>query len=107
MRRILAASALLAVLAAPSVFAGQEHGDHMAAAPAALSEGVVKKVDKAAGKLTLSHGPLTNLGMPGMTMAFAVADPAWLSRVKEGDKLRFLAEDRKGVLTVVRLEAAK
>ena len=42
----------------------------------ALSEGVVKKVDKAQGKLTIKHGPLENLGMPGMTMVFRVRDAA-------------------------------
>lgn len=36
------------------------------------------QVDKDTGKLTVQHGPLTNLGMPGMTMAFKVQNPAML-----------------------------
>ena len=69
---------------------------------------VVKKVDKAAGKVTLSHGPLTNLGMNmPMTMAFRVKDATWLDQMKDGDKIRFVAEDINGVLTVVKFEPAK
>ncbi|WP_405053897.1 copper-binding protein [Variovorax soli] len=35
-----------------------------------LSEGEVRKVDAEQGKVTLRHGPLTNLDVPAMTMAF-------------------------------------
>jgi Cu(I)/Ag(I) efflux system periplasmic protein CusF len=78
--------------------------DH-AAVSVALSEGQVKKVDKAQGKLTIKHGPLENLGMPGMTMVFRVQDPGWLDRVKPGDYIRFLADRVNGVYTVTTLEA--
>jgi len=63
----------------------------------------VKKVDKSAGKLTLSHGPLPN-GMPAMTMVFRVKDPVWLDQVKAGDKVRFMADQINGAMTVVHLE---
>ena len=80
----------------------------IAAGPATtLSEGVVKKVDKARGKLTIKHGPLENLGMPGMTMVFRVRDAVWLDRLKAGDNIRFLAEQVNGVLTVTTLEVVK
>jgi Cu/Ag efflux protein CusF len=87
------------------------HGGHgamhsQASAETSLTEGLVKKVDKAAGKLTLSHGPLSN-GMPGMTMAFPVKNPAWLDQVKVGDRIRFRAAEVKGVLTVTAIEAGK
>lgn len=71
---------------------------------AMLSEGQVKKVDKAQGKITLKHGPLENMGMPGMTMVFRVQDAAMLDRVKPGDNIRFLAEKVNGALTVTKLE---
>ncbi len=82
---------------------------HVAAADhsTALAEGLVKKVDKAQGKLTLKHGPLENLGMPGMTMVFRVQDANWLDRVKPGDTIRFLADRVNGVFIVTRLEVAK
>jgi Cu/Ag efflux protein CusF len=72
-----------------------------------MTNGVVKRVDKAAGSLTIAHEPLANLGMPAMTMSFAVRDRAWLTSLKEGAKIRFVAESVKGELVVVALEAAK
>lgn len=76
-------------------------------ATVAVSEGKVKKIDKAAGKVTLAHGPLANLGMPAMTMAFKADPPQALDRLKEGDMLRFVAEDRQGTLYATRIETAK
>jgi Cu(I)/Ag(I) efflux system periplasmic protein CusF len=73
-----------------------------------MVEGLVKKVDKPAGKVTLAHGPLTNLGMnTAMTMAFRVKEAAWLDQMKEGDKIRFTADSVNGALTIVRFSAAK
>lgn len=75
------------------------------ATPAAeLSEGEIRKIDKAAGKLTLRHGELKNLDMPPMTMVFQLRDPALLGSLKVGDKVRFRAEQQGGslVLTDVR-----
>lgn len=70
----------------------------------AVSTGEVRKVDRESGTLTLRHGPLRNLGMSGMTMVFRVADRAWLTTLKEGDQVRFVADNVGGQLTVVRLE---
>lgn len=72
-----------------------------------LSEGTVKKIDVPNRSVVLSHGPLVNLGMPGMTMSFRVKDPAMLQPLKAGAKVRFRAEEVGGALTVVRIEAAK
>ncbi|PCE34172.1 copper-binding protein [Burkholderia ubonensis] len=69
-----------------------------------LSHGEVKKIDAAAGKLTIKHGPLENLGMDAMTMVFKVKDPAMLSQVKAGDKIDFVAEEVSGALTVTKLQ---
>jgi Cu(I)/Ag(I) efflux system periplasmic protein CusF len=73
----------------------------------AMTDGEVKKVDKEAGKLTIKHGPLTNLDMPGMTMVFRVKDPAMLDQVKEEDKIRFVADRVNGAITVVELAPVK
>lgn len=94
--------------------AANDHAGHamasgqmkLAQAEAAMAEGTVKKVDKAAGKVTIAHGPLTNLGMPGMTMVFRVKDAAWLEQMKAGDKIRFMADRIDGAFTVVRYEPA-
>ncbi len=73
----------------------------------AMSDGEVKKVDAANGKLTLKHGEITNLDMPPMTMVFAVDDSAVLGRLKPGDKVRFRAEKLGSKYTVTAIEPAK
>ena len=79
-----------------------------ALAQAALTEGEVRKVDKASGKITLKHGEIRNLDMPPMTMVFGVKDKALLDKVKKGDKVKFAADkDKAGDLIVTALEAQK
>ena len=78
-----------------------------AAAGAQITQGEVKKVDREAAKITIEHGPIVNLDMPGMTMVFRVKDPAMLSAVKAGDKIRFTAEKSGGAIMVTQLEPAK
>ena len=75
--------------------------------PDALSEGGILKVDKDTGKLTIKHGPLNNLGMSAMTMAFKVQDRAMLDQIKVGEQVRFRAERVNGSLTVTKLEVSK
>ena len=102
--RALAAFFVLASLALPLFVNAADK----AADTAALSEATVKKVDVAASRIMLAHGPITNLDMPEMTMFFKVKDAAMLNKVKEGDKILFRAEeDPKGGFVVVRIEAAK
>ena len=72
-----------------------------------MSEGIVRKVDKASGKVTIAHGPLSNLKMPAMTMGFRVKDAAWLDRMPVDSTIRFQADSINGVLTIVRFESAK
>jgi len=115
MKTLFTASLIaFAPLAAVSAQAAGDHaGRDAMAAPAKASaamqmvDGQIKKVDKAAGKLTLSHGPLHNLNMPAMTMVFKVFDAAWLDQMKAGDKIRFMADNVNGAITVVHLEPVK
>ena len=72
-----------------------------------MSTGEVRKVDKSSGKVTIKHGPLTNLGMPAMTMVFRVKDPAMLDQMKEGDMINFVAEKVNGAITVIKAEPSK
>lgn len=108
---VLAAATGFSILTAAPILASPNpmHHDHgpAKASAAGMAEGTVKKVDKSAGKLTIAHGPLANLSMPAMTMAFPVKDVASLDQVKAGDKIRFRAEPVNGVVTVVALEAVK
>jgi Cu/Ag efflux protein CusF len=77
------------------------------AAQPATADGQVVKIDEAAGKLTLRHGPIKNLDMDSMTMVFRVADPDMLKRVKAGDKVRFQADRVNGLITITQIEKAK
>lgn len=69
-------------------------------------EGEIRKVDAAAGKLTIRHGPIPNLDMSAMTMIFRVKDPAML-QVQSGDKVRFTVDRVDGLLTVTSLSVEK
>ena len=57
-----------------------------------MAEGEIRKVDKDTKKLTIKHGEIKNLDMPGMTMLFQVKDLGLLDKVKAGDKVKFRAE---------------
>jgi Cu/Ag efflux protein CusF len=65
--------------------------------------GVVKEVDAEAGKVTIIHEELVDLGMPAMTMVFR-ADDEMLARMSEGQNVEFLADRVAGKLTVVEMK---
>jgi hypothetical protein len=50
------------------------------AADVPWAEGILKKIDQAAGKATIAHGPIDSVGMGPMTMQFAVKDAAGLAK---------------------------
>lgn len=102
------------LLASAGVYAQQaDHSSqHVAqagntAAAAAQSDGEVRKIDLAQGKVTLRHGPLANLDMPAMTMVFRAADPKLLQGLKVGDKVKFAADKKEGAYVVTAIEVAK
>ncbi|MCB1906434.1 MAG: copper-binding protein [Rhodocyclaceae bacterium] len=72
-----------------------------------MAHGVVRKIDKSRGRITIKHGPLRDLDMPPMTMVFRVKDEAMLERFKPGDEVRFKAEDIGGALTVTEIQPAE
>jgi Cu(I)/Ag(I) efflux system protein CusF len=51
--------------------------------------GTVKKIDAAAGRVTLAHGPIPSLKWPAMTMGFAVKDKALLGKLAPEKKIEF------------------
>ena len=83
------------------------HAAPTAAQASVMSDGVVRKVDAANGKLTLKHGPIVNLEMPGMTMVFRVKSPDLLKNVKAGDAVKFHAEEINGAFTVTDIQIAR
>ncbi|MET0384020.1 MAG: copper-binding protein [Burkholderiaceae bacterium] len=90
MKRHLAAIALLAVSAA--------------ACAQALVAGEVKKVDRAAGRITLKHAEIKVLDIPGLTGAYKVRDPAMLDKVQVGDKVQFNLDRIDSVFTITKIE---
>ena len=73
-----------------------------------LTDGLVKKVDASASKITIKHGPMKKFDMEdGMTMVYRVKDPAMLSAVKAGDKVKFDAEHVNGQYIVTKIQKAK
>lgn len=97
---LLAALAIVSPLHAESVTAP-------AANTTAMSEGVVRKIDTANGKITLKHGPIANLDMPPMTMVFRVQALELLSGIKVGDPVAFHAESFNGVFTVTAIQVVR
>lgn len=79
----------------------------LAGAHAQSVDGEVKKIDEAAGKVTLKHGEIKNLDMPAMQMSFRVADPAFLKKVQVGDKVSFTADKVGGQFTVTTIDVKK
>lgn len=67
--------------------------------------GVIKDIKVSQKKLTISHGPIKDLGMDGMTMDFAVYDPAMLEGVKKGHNVVFMLEmDKSGNMMIMDIE---
>src|SRR6266581_2888206 len=73
-----------------------------------MVDGQVTKIDEAAGKITLRHGPIKKFDMTeGMTMVFKAQDPAMLKSVKVGDKVKFEADRVNGQFTVTKIQKAR
>lgn len=53
------------------------------------ASGRVVSVDREAGRVTLQHGPISQLNWPEMTMAFRLADPQLAHSLAIGDVIRF------------------
>jgi Cu(I)/Ag(I) efflux system periplasmic protein CusF len=96
--KLAAAAIALSIFASSAVLAQDE-----------MVNGVVKKIDTGAGKITLTSGPIKSLDMDedNMTMVFRVKDPAMLKQVKVGDKVQFEAGRVDGQIAVTSLQKSK
>lgn len=88
------------MLALPPASYSQEKIDEM-------STGVIRKIDKETKKITIKHGEIRNLDMPGMTMVFQVKDPGMLDKVKPGDRIKFSAERSANAIVVTDIKLDK
>lgn len=109
-----AACLVLTGLAGPAL---AQHHDHASGTPAAQTghsatadptdtwtDAEVRRVDVAAKKISLKHGPIVNLDMPPMSMVFQVEDAALLNGLQAGDKVRFVARQQQGAYWAIRIE---
>ncbi|QEZ48981.1 copper-binding protein [Cupriavidus oxalaticus] len=114
MKPIKTLAILIALAAAPAAFAGSMDGMDMkgmdmkpsveskqAPHPVAAE---IKKIDPQAGKVTLKHDPIENLGMTAMTMAFPVKDRTSLKNFKEGESVSVTFDKVDGKPTVVDMQ---
>jgi len=62
-----------------------------AVAQEASASGELRRVDAAAGKITIKHGAISDLELPAMTLVYRI-DPALLADIKPGDKVKFTAK---------------
>ena len=86
---------LLATAGAGTAFAHHEAGGKPSGqAPVAGQKtgkgiGLIQQIDRDKGVVTIKHGPLQGLNMPGMTMSFLVKDKAMLSSLQPAQKVEF------------------
>lgn len=92
-----------------SVFAqaNMDHGKMGMAAMPGMTDGEVRKVDKEAGKITIKHGEIKHMEMPGMTMVFSVKEKALLDKVEAGQKIQFIATQDNGRMIVTEIKIDK
>jgi Cu(I)/Ag(I) efflux system protein CusF len=74
-----------------------------------MSTGEVEAVDKVNKTITLKHGPIKSktVEMGAMTMSFPVKNPSLLSKVKVGNKVKFIVENVNDAATVTALVVQK
>ncbi len=89
-RSLPALAAMLALTACYSVGA---------IAQDASASGEVRRVDAAAGKITIKHGAISDLQLPAMTLVYRI-DPALLKGIKPGDQVKFTARREAGQYVV-------
>jgi Cu(I)/Ag(I) efflux system membrane fusion protein len=86
------------------VVAGSGEESPPGAAASGLHEADGQIVEINDKEVTLAHGPFKTLGMPGMTMTFALANPALMQGLKVGDKVRVAVSQTDDGLRVERLD---
>jgi Cu/Ag efflux protein CusF len=63
-------------------------------------------VDLDNGKVTIKHGDIKHLDMPGMTMVFTAKDKGLLSTLQPGDKVKFMVVNEGGKMVVTDIRPA-
>ena len=87
------------------VHGGPAANPAMPTSDAPMEQGVVKKVDKAEGKVSVAHDARQG-GMPAMTMIYKVKEAGALEKLQVGQKIRFAVNWADGA-TLVQMELVK
>jgi Cu(I)/Ag(I) efflux system periplasmic protein CusF len=69
------------------------------------TQGTIKKVKLDQGKISIRHGEIKNLDMPGMSMIFRVADPKMLEGLKPKQKVEFYVVMKNGSMLIKQIRA--
>lgn len=70
----------------------------------AMTDGEVRRIDQETGKITIKHGEIKNLDMPGMTMVFTAKSKNLLANLKVGDKIKFAVVNEAGKFIVTDIQ---
>ena len=93
-----------------TVYAQYKHhspADAVSAASAGhMAGGEIKKVNSDSKKMTIKHGDIKSLDMPGMTMVFQIRDTSVFYTFKAGDKVKFVIEKLDGAFVVTSMQLA-
>ena len=74
---------------------------------ASMTDGEIRKVDRETGKVTIKHGDIRHMDMPGMTMVFTAKEKGLLTSLKPGDKVKFMVVNEGGKMVVTDIQPAQ
>ena len=110
-KHLFAFSLVFSAASFTTVYAQDKHHSHADAVSAVsashMVEGEIKKINRENKKMTIKHGDIKSLDMPGMTMVFQIRDTSLLETFKAGDKVKFVAEKLDGGFVVTGMQLAK
>ena len=102
---------LLAVVGAGIVFAyhdaGRQSSGQTQSLPASTKTGkgtgVIQQINPEKGVVTIKHGPLQGIVMPGMTASFLVRDKTMLTNLQPLQKVDFELAHENGIYVITRI----
>lgn len=98
-RALIASGVALAGLALQSTYV---QASDKTANVTGSATGEVRRVDAAAGKVTIKHGAISALELPAITLVYQ-ATPVLLIDIKPGDRVRFTAARQNGTYIVTEI----
>ena len=109
-KHLFAFSLVFSAASFTAVYAQDKHHSHADAVSAVsashMAEGEIKKINRDNKKMTIKHGDIKSLDMPGMTMVFQIRDNSILQTFKAGDKVKFVIEKLDGAFVVTSMQLA-